>query len=136
MTDRHARLILSIEHLTATQIAVLVWLALFADEKGYASPGIALLQRASGLKRRALYYALKELEALKVITRSKGTPKTDYKTLYFMAFAAEEPVTQPLAKPRKATSAVNAPNFWEEVKQEREKQKNGTPRTTHARRPR
>lgn len=141
MTERHVRLIVGIPNLTAPQCAVLVWLAIHANAQGYAWPGIAVLQQETRLKRRIVIYALRELEARHIITRSRGTSKTDYKTMYFMAFAEEqEPVTQPLAKPRKATSSVNPPNFWEDVKrtneQERERPKNGTAKPTHPRRPR
>src|SRR5258708_7599042 len=131
MTDRHARLIVGIPNLTSHQCAVLVWLALHANENGYAWPGMTLLEQETRLKKRRLYYLLSELETLKVIARSKGTPKTHYRTVYFMAYAQQDPVTQPLpAKSRKAAPTVNPPGFFESILEEKkkEKQHNGSKR--------
>lgn len=87
MSYTHVHLIPKVEGLTASQSAVLTWLAIHANKEGYAWPGVPQLARETRHSQRYTKTLLNQLQALRHITKSKGTYATHYRTAYFMAYA-------------------------------------------------
>lgn len=102
MGYKHIDLIESVPNLTPPQSAVLTYLAYHANTNGLSFPGIRLLARKTRYCEREIRYVLRQLESLKLITKTKGTYATHYRTAYIMTYAeisTPEPVEPPPPPP-------------------------------------